>query len=37
MEGGVAGNTIEDEDGFDGFRAVTAVSGVRTRWFAFLP
>jgi hypothetical protein len=37
LEGGVAGNAIEDEDRFDGFRAVTAVSGVRMRWFAFLP
>jgi hypothetical protein len=37
LEGRVAGNAIEDEDGFDGFRAVTAVSSVRTRWVAFLP
>lgn len=37
LEGGVAGNAIEDEDGFDGFGAVTVVSGVRMGWFAFLP
>ena len=37
LEGGVAGNAIEDEDGFDGFGAVTVVSGVRMRWFVFLP
>jgi photosystem II stability/assembly factor-like uncharacterized protein len=37
LESSVAGNTIEDEDGFDGFRTVNVVSDARGMLVGYVP